>query len=192
MSKINDKSVDGLMEFCEYLADKGLATRRTMENWRGAARTVFAAVEGGEDFGATDLADLDLDSYLTRFETLTRGKYKPDSLTAYGSRVRNAVDAYFEYIESGETPKLRKPNRQAAVKTPAPPSRGTDPVSPAANHAPMGELIKFPFPLQSGEMATLQLPRRLQKEDADRLSAFLRTLQTEEQPQIPARTAEAA
>ena len=39
-------------------------------------------------------------------------------------------------------------------------------------------------------MAQLRLPTRLDKTDVDRLSAFLRTLQAEEQPQIPRRKGE--
>jgi hypothetical protein len=191
--KINSKTVEGLMEFCEYLADKGLATRRTMENWRTATRTVFTAVEG-EDFGTVDLSDLDLDGFLARFGTLTRGKYKPESLAAYESRVRNAVDAYLEYVESGQTPKLRKPNRMtgAAARTVAPEKPANGESSGAQNGQSNGDLMRFPFPLHDGTVATLQLPRRLRKDDADRLSAFLRTLQTESQAQIPEHTGEQA
>ena len=36
----------------------------------------------------------------------------------------------------------------------------------------------------------MRLPKRMTKGDVDRLSAILRTLQAEEQPQIPERTGE--
>jgi len=61
---------------------------------------------------------------------------------------------------------------------------GSDPAAVHSSHAR--------FPLRSGEMAQLQLPARLQREDADRLSAFLRTLQVETQKEIPERTGEEA
>lgn len=48
-------------------------------------------------------------------------------------------------------------------------------------------LVKFPFPLRSGEMAELVLPRELHSEDADRITHFLRALQMEPQKALPER-----
>jgi hypothetical protein len=56
---------------------------------------------------------------------------------------------------------------------------------------PPGELVEFPFPLRTGQMARLLLPSQgLHPKDADRMSAFRRTLQYEEQKQLPERTGE--
>ncbi|HET7454883.1 MAG TPA: hypothetical protein VFJ76_05125 [Solirubrobacterales bacterium] len=191
--KINSKTVDGLLEFCGFLAEKGLAGSKAMENWKGAVRNVFGAVEG-EDYGSATLENLDLDEYLSRFETLTRGKYKPESLGAYGSRVRAAVEAYLAYLKDGTTPSPR-PRRASSGGT-SPQKRTTKSSAAPAKKQPqppaLGELIEFPFPLQSGAMATLRLPKRLNKEDADRLNLFLRSLQSEPQAQIPERTGEMA
>ncbi len=188
--KINSKTVDGLLEFCDFLAEKGLAGGKAMENWKGAVRNVFGAVEG-DNYGETSLEGLNLDEYLPRFETLTRGKYKPESLGAYGSRVRAAVEAYSSYLKDGTTPtpKVRRASTAAGASQKKPP-KAANPKAPQGQPQVQlgGELIEFPFPLQSGAMATLRLPKRLQKEDADRLNLFLKSLQSEPQAQIPQRT----
>ena len=36
--------------------------------------------------------------------------------------------------------------------------------------------MTYPFPLRSGQLAFVQLPLRMEKEDAKRLAAFVRTL----------------
>jgi hypothetical protein len=187
--KINSKTAGGLIEFCNYLAEKGLASGKAMENWKGATRNVFGAVEG-EDWEGFSLEGLNLDDYLPRFETLRRAQYKPESLAAYNSRIRAAVDAYLEWLRDGSVPtlKTRAPRRSASapasarpVTTPAAPS--SPPVASSTDN-----LIEFPFPLQSGEMATFRLPKRLEKGDAVRINMFLKSLESEPQAQIPEHT----
>lgn len=189
--KINSKTVEGLFAFCDFMVEKGYATTAAMDPWKTAARKVFAAVHGDE-FESETLDGIDLDDVLNRFETLTRGQYKHESVVTYGRRVRNAIDGYMEFLDTGRPPQLRKtrtaPAKKAEAKAPA--AKATK--KAAADPSPMGELIKFPFPLRSGEMAQLQLPPRLQRDDADRLSAFLRTLQVETPKEIPERTGEEA
>lgn len=190
MTKINDKTADGLMEFCGFLVDKGYAAPKSMENWRTAVRTVLQVVEG-DDFGSTDLSAIDLDDVLNRFETLTRGRYKPDSVNAYGARMRGAIEAYLRYVEDGTLPKRRKTSRVASGAKKEETSRnGAGEKQQPEPSLQMGQLIEFPFPLQDGQMARLHLPRRLQANDANRLSAFLRTLQLEGQKELPERTGE--
>lgn len=53
--------------------------------------------------------------------------------------------------------------------------------------APGSQLIDYPFPLVSGTLAYLRLPRRLEKADADRLGAFIRTLVLEPQRELAER-----
>jgi hypothetical protein len=190
--KINSKTAGGLVEFCDYLAEKGLATGKSMENWKGAARNVFGAVEGDE-WGQFSLDGLDLDEYLPRFETLRRAQYKPESLAAYGSRVRTAVDAYVAFLKDGTTPTQRVQRTRRAAAASAAPTNQNAPVAaaPSAAGAPAAggnHLIEFPFPLQSGDMATFRLPKRLDKEDAVRINLFLKSLESEPQAQIPEHT----
>jgi hypothetical protein len=187
--QINNKTVAGLFEFCDFVVEKGYGTTAATDPWKTAVRKILGTVYG-EDFESADLTSLDYDDLLSRFETLSRGRYKHDSVVTYGRRLRNAVDAYFAYVDTGKPPQLR---RSSAAAKPAKAEAKKPASSPSARQQEqMGELIKFPFPLRTGEMAQLHLPRRLQRDDADRLSAFLRTLQTEPQKELPERTGEEA
>jgi hypothetical protein len=193
MSTINSKTTAGLFEFCDFMVEKGYATTAATDPWKTAARKMLGTVFG-EEFEGTDLTSLDFDDVTTRFETLTRGQYKHESVLTYARRLKNAVDAYLEYLDTGKPPQLR---RSSATTKPEPKKASSSSSAPKLKQPkqqqePMGDLVKFPFPLKGGEMAQLHLPRRLQRDDADRLSAFLRTLQIEPQKEIPRRTGEEA
>jgi hypothetical protein len=190
--KINTKTAGGLIEFCGYLAEKGLAPGKSMENWKGATRNVFGAVEG-EGWEQFSLEAIDLDEYLGRFETLRRAQYKPESLAAYNSRVRTAVEAYLAFLKDGTTPAQKAPRAQrkpvpAATPAGSAAQAASPPAAPVTRVAPSDDLIEFPFPLQSGEMATFRLPKRLEKGDAVRINLFLKSLECEPQAQIPEHT----
>jgi hypothetical protein len=44
----------------------------------------------------------------------------------------------------------------------------------------MASFVAYPFPLRSGEIARLHLPPRLDADDAERLTAFIRALVVQE------------
>jgi hypothetical protein len=174
--------------------ERGIAPSSAVNPWKSAAKQVFARVEDTDDFGSVDVQALDVDEYMTRFVNKSRGEYKPDSLTAYGNRFRKGVEAYRGYLADpmGWRPKLRSSSarhssegaangRRAGSGTaaPAPPIPATIPGTPPPN------LINYPFPLRSGQMAHLHLPSPLEKEDAERLTQFLRALVFERPAQLP-------
>jgi hypothetical protein len=66
------------------------------------------------------------------------------------------------------------------------------PLADKYGFASSASLIDYPFSLRSGQVAHLRLPMKLEKVDADRLGAFIRTLVFEPQLEIPAHTEEAA
>lgn len=191
MTAISERTTKGLFEFCDFVVNKGYATAGAIDPWRTAVRKILATVYGEEEFEAVDLASLDFDDVVARFETKTRGQYKHESVVAYGRRFRNAVDAYLEFVETGKPPQIGRP-KTAAPKRDERPTAAKVAKKKAPAEQPMGELIKFPFPLQSGEMAQLHLPRRLQQDDSERLQALIRTLQVEPRKEIPQRTGEEA
>lgn len=190
-STINTKTADGLFEFCDYMVEKGYATSNAMDAWKTATRKILSTVHG-ESYGETDLTNIEFEDLLQRFETLTLSDYKPDSRVAYARRMKNAVEAYLEFVETGQPPKLRRPTRTASGQKPNGQTHPEQTPAAPPRRQPAGELIEFPFPLQTGEMARLHLPRRLRSEDATRLSAFIRTLQLEPQKELPERTGEEA
>jgi hypothetical protein len=176
--------------------NRGLASTSAIQPWKSAAKQVFTRVEGTESFGNVDVQALDVDEYLERFVTKSRGEYKPDSLNAYANRFRKAVEAYRGYLADpmGWRPKLRASPRRAGetgtngrTRSEAPaPASPTSMAAPASGSPPPAapSLTDYPFPLRSGQMAHLYLPSPLDKDDADRLTQFLRALVFERPAQL--------
>lgn len=187
---MQNRSVEGLLAYCDWLIDKGYATVAQVDPWRTAIRKVFEIVEGDE-YGSLDLTSIDLADYLARFQTLAGSQYKSESIVTYGRRLRNAMEAHEHYLDTGHPPTFRRGGSSTKGDGDSKPKttsvRAAQAPAQATGPAAIG-LVEFPFPLKGGQMAQLRLPTRLDKSDVDRLSAFLRTLQSEEQPQIPRRT----
>ena len=194
-SAMQDRTVEGLIAYCDWLVDKGYATVAQVDPWRTATRKVFETVEG-EQYASLDLSGIDLADYLGRFRTLAGSQYKSESIVAYGRRLQNAIDAHEHYLSTGRPPTFRRggsaPKQDGAAKPKAAKAARTT-NAPAQTPAGGGAgLMEYPFPLRGGQMAQLRLPARLDKSDAERLCVFIRTLPMEEQAQIPRRTGEAS
>jgi hypothetical protein len=183
---VSSGNVAGLMAFLDFMISKGYGTAGAINPWRSAAKNVFAVVEG-DDFEDFDVRSFDVDEYLARFENRSMGKYTADSLAAYRSRFRKAIEAYRSYladpnwkpnasrrpvINSGKETTPTRPRTKPAEESSQPPL----PSSPS--------LIAYPFPLKSGQMAQLHLPTQLEREDAERLTQFIRALVLEQPRQL--------
>jgi hypothetical protein len=189
-SRIQDGSAQGLLDFLEYVVKRGYGSASAVSPWRSAARQVLQTVERSEDFADVDIRKLDLDEYLERFDTLARGKIKVESVQAYRRRFTNAVEAYLAFIQEGKPPTFRQGARRPKAEARAEP-RPTDSAPPARpapadsqQAAPGDRMVEYPFPLASGQIGILRLPVRLDKTDADRLGAFVRTLVLEPQKEL--------
>jgi hypothetical protein len=197
---IGSGTAGGLTAFCDYLVDRHLAPGSTVNPWKSAAKQVFTRLEG-DNFETIDVQSLDVDEYMQRFMIASRSSYKPESLTAYDNRFRKGVEAYRGYLADpmGWRPKLRASSRRSpdsgtngrtgagiSPSDPAAPSAALAPSAAVSTAAPaMPGLTDYPFPLRSGQMAHLHLPSPLDKDDAERLTQFLRALVFERQQQLP-------
>jgi hypothetical protein len=198
---LHEKSVGGMLAYCEYLAAKGYASKAQIDPWRTAIQKVFSTVEG-DGFESLDLTGVDLAEYLDRFQKLAGADYKAESITTYHRRIERAINAHDHYLATGKPPSFRQRSAKGESKgqAPAPKSEGSvvglDAKAPAleAPKAPAAGLMEFPFPLKGGKIAKLHLPTRLAADDVNRLSAFLRALQDEqeEQRQLMRRTGQEA
>jgi len=191
---MQDRTVEGLIAYCDWLVDKGYATVAQVDPWRTAVKKVFETVEG-EGYASLSLSGIDLADYLGRFQTLAGSQYKSESIVTYGRRLRNAIEAHEHYLSTGRPPTFRRggstAKKDGEAKPKAAKAATVQAQTPAQTLSVGGPgFVEFPFPLRGGQMAHLRLPSRLDKTDVDRLSAFLRTLQVEEQAQIPRRTGE--
>jgi len=183
-------TVGGLLAFFDYLVDKGLGRSSAVAPLKSAAKQVFELVEGTEHIDEVGIENLDADDYFSRFEVkaISSGKYKPESIAAYRNRFVRGLEYYKKYITTGEAPKLQlRTTSVGRKKTAVTKSLVDAQVEPQAVTAPTGDnLISYPFPLQAGGIATLRLPARLERIDAERLAAFVRTLVLEPQKQLTA------
>jgi len=199
MVDLNSKTPAGTLAYCEYLMSKGYATSAQVNPWRTAIQKVFETVEG-EGWESLDLTSMNLDEYLSRFQTLAGAQYKAESITAYKRRIRNALDAHEHYLSTGRPPTFRQGGKR---RPPEEVGGGSQVVSIDAKANPAGappaasrggsSMTEFPYPLGDGRMVTLKLPSRLKSDDVTRLCAFIRTLQDDspEPRQIPEQTGEA-
>ncbi len=192
-------TVGGLLAFFDYLIERGIASVGTVGPLKSAARQVFETVEGTEDIDEFDVRSLDVNEYLDRFEVKTRGtgRYQSDSLRAYRQRFTRGVEQYITYITTNQLPKPKLgPNGGArrssadtvkakvkAKSTPSPVQTPAASTEVADGQAGAG-MISYPFPLAAGGIASLRLPVRLERADAERIAAFIRTLVFEPQKQL--------
>jgi len=199
---IGTGNVTGLLAFMDFMIDKGYGTAGMINPWKSAARQVFSTVEG-DDFEGLDVRNLDIDEYIDRFENRSLGKYSSESLRAYRQRFRKAVEAYRAYLaDPNWRPQAKRAARSKKGEEAAPKRSGrnsrvkkadVEPVAASPHPVPSSPaLIAYPFPLKNGQMAQLHLPTQgLEREDADRLTHFIRALVFEQPAQLkPGQAAE--
>jgi hypothetical protein len=192
---MNSRTIGGTLALCVWMIDKGYGTSSQVEPWMTAIRKVFGTIEG-DDYESLDWSALDLDDYLGRFQRIAGADYKAESIVAYGRRVRNAFDAHQHYLDTG-----RAPTSKPAPKRQKPGAEKQPDKAAAVVQLPQKQLsgqdsgmVTFPYPLNDGRMISITIPPRLQADDVNRVTAFIRTLQDDgpERRQLPPGEAEAA
>jgi hypothetical protein len=184
-----------MLAFLDWMVQRNYATPASITPLKSAAKQIFKTVEAkGGDPNSVDVQTLDVDEYFGRFQVamLATGRITPDSVRAYKARFVRGLDLYKTYLTTGTVPKV-KPRGQGRTRkengTAAPAPKASDaaetPSSPEAAEAP-STMISYPFPMESGEVASLRLPRSLERRDAARLTAFINALTFDPQKQIGA------
>lgn len=187
--QIGNGTVSGLMAYLDQAIEKGWAPEGAVLPLKTAVKQVFS-IDEGVDWEKAGARNVNLDDVFIRFSNKTLGKYSAQSLATYRSRVARALAWYESFLTNpGWTPKTRgagrilgkgtvkkEANITAIVAEPMESNVDTRPF-PEKDVKPMvPNLITYPFPLQSGELAYFYLPAKLTKGDADRMASFLATL----------------
>src|SRR3954471_7905349 len=119
----NSRSREAVLEFLGYCKDKGLMKAPTAEARKAAVNQVLGILGDDE---ASDVAKIDLDSVMRRFQNMHGSRYTPDSLKTYRARVKNSIFDFLRFRENpmdfrpsaGSTanrvPKLKKPQSAQA------------------------------------------------------------------------------
>lgn len=129
-----DTTVTGLLEFLDWMADKGLAPSNTAASRKAAANKVITSL-GEEEAG--DVLAIDVDDAIQRFATKHGGRYSTESLQSYKSRVKTALEDFAAYKSDpvGFRPagrSLSKPKTEKSKPTGIKLKRSPRPVSPMA------------------------------------------------------------
>lgn len=188
-------SAAGLMSFMGFMAQKGYGASGSIGLMKSAAKQVLSTVEG-EGFGDVDVRSFDIDEYLVRFENRSIGRYSRDSLSAYRSRFRRAVESYRSYLaDPNWKPAARSTSARRTTASGSPsgkknekqqkPVGGDQATKMEAPREAPASTIAYPFPLKSGQIAQLHLPTRLDRDDAERMTAFIRALVFDQPRQLP-------
>jgi hypothetical protein len=166
-----------LIDFWSWAADKGVMNKNTAAGLRSACIQVLGVAD---DPAQVDIASLDVEDFLNRFQNLRKQRFKPQVLEAYKRRFRNAVKSYKEYIENPGTWKSVSQDRsggadrrQRASNASAPSTGSSGGVSRSRAGLSAVGCEEYPFPLRPGVMARLILPVDITRDEARRIKAFV-------------------
>jgi hypothetical protein len=185
---IGDGKAKNIIEYLDNLEEKGKVSHGAVKPLRIATTKIMEAVDGPGHWQEVEVRSIDIDDYMARFANLTIGTYSTGSLATYKSRFARALGWYLQFLDKpGWTPnigaRVRSPKRaDREKKVEAGESVDIDramvqvlrPVPAVTASTP--DLIRYPFPLASGQMAELYLPATLSRPDAKRLANFLESL----------------
>jgi hypothetical protein len=189
----------GLIEFLDAAIDKGWFNVSSAKALKTATMKVFD-VESG--WASMDLRSLDADSLFERFRNLRRNSYTDDSMRIYKTRFKQALKMHLARLDGDPDwksygpssrvsgPAKQGPNGAKSARKASVAEATVGASTPAANNVVEEEdpsvtnsstpgsvpLMRFPFPLRDAVDVWLTLPRDLTKDEAERLSIFIRSL----------------
>lgn len=178
----------GLLEFLDWAGSRGEINPGTAKAFATTARQVLL-IEG--DYENRPLSELDLESVLSRFETLNRTQYSVSSMSTYQSRFRSACAMYLAWLDKrsdwktlGPSAKRKSPRKDSESKRNLPKNESNHsqgepdpgPPAPIGPVVPSERMIPYEFPLRENLRVRLILPEDLTLADANRISSFVRSL----------------
>jgi hypothetical protein len=164
-----------LIDHWSWAADKGVMNRNTAAGLRAACVQVLGVVDDPEQ---VNVANLDVEDLLTRFQNLRKQRFKPQVLEAYKRRFRNAVKSYKEYLENPGTWRPVSQERSGGGERRPRPSTAAESntvtAEPKHSNAVAGPgSEEYRLPLRPSVMARLILPVDLTRDEATRIKAFV-------------------
>jgi hypothetical protein len=192
-TQLHTATAQGAIEYLDSLVAKNRAPASVVSPLKTALTKVLQRTEG-EQWGKTDLIDLDVGDIMMRFKQLSLTEYSEGSYRTYEMRLKKAIEWYLKFLQSpGWAPPeaahsvaaRSKPNDRfeanpAALEHPAVQDMPTyrAPETPVA-YVPkqsVVDTVAYPFPLESGKMANLNIPKDITAGDVERLHTFLNAL----------------
>ncbi|WP_460932316.1 hypothetical protein [Phycicoccus ginsengisoli] len=180
----NSGTAQGLIDFLTWVLDNDYMNAATASGLRTGVKKVL---EAEPDLSALDIRHADVDDILLRFRNRNRGKMKDKSVEVYESRFKSSCDMYVKWLNGDKdwnpvASRSRRPsNGEKRVSKPQP-SPVVAPREDDVTHvAAQPGLITYPFPIRSGLQGKITLPENLTQREAERISAFIKTLAFEDE-----------
>lgn len=179
---MSNRSLSSLLDFMDYLANKGLMPRNTAVGRKAACNKVLGILDPEEQ---TDVTQIDVENAMTRFINLEGKGYTPGSLVVYKGRVASAIADFRSYLENpagfkpsagskkakadnGKGNSTSKINRNDSAK-PTIESKHEVTAQPSAN--------VFPIPIRADVVVRINgLPFDLTPAEADKIAAVVKAL----------------
>ena len=116
---------NNLIDFFDFVADKGLMKKQTAVSYKKACKIVLGILNETE---SADLSKINLEDVIVRHRNLAAGKILPITLRAYEARTRAAVKAFLDYARdpSSWKPAVQQRTRRA-VETVSPATKSKEP-----------------------------------------------------------------
>lgn len=177
-------SENELLQFMDYLGDKGIIKLATAKSRKIAAGKILGALDESEKH---DLRSLDREQAFTRFTNKSGKDFTPDSLNTYKSRFFSALDDFLRWADNpaafkptGSQRAARSGNEQFSqpkkaikmLKTIPPPL-----VNSHTNQHEGGQPLIFPIPIREGVVVKIHnLPLDLTRVESERICAVIKAL----------------
>jgi hypothetical protein len=173
-----------LLEFLDFLANKGLMKKSTVVSRKAAVNTLLSILEEDE---VSDLRKLDVDELLQRFTNLKPHEFKPASLSVYKSRLGSSLADFLQFRRdpTGFKPQITSKERtvrpgndkQPTEKAEDAPKAGQAERARRQQHLDEVETIVFPIPLRPGVIVKVSgIPSDLTPEEAEKIGNVILAL----------------
>jgi hypothetical protein len=171
-----NRSREALGEFLDYLAEKGMMAKATVNARKAAASQILGVLDRAE---ANDVTTIDVEDLVTRFGHLHGKKYTPQSLVTYKSRLRSALKDFESYLSN---PLAFRPSVQSRDRATAKPAKnGSESVraearsdAPRSTSTPMASANIVPIPIRADLTVYVQgLPFDLTEAEARKIAAVI-------------------
>ncbi len=171
-----------LLDFLDYVSDKGLMKQGTARALKTACSKVFGNLDENEE---RDVIALDLDEVCRRFENLNSTSVAPNTMQTYRKRVKQAVSDFERF--NAEPSSWKPSGVQRAVSSgkrmgstiPKNQSGASDgePVNRVSGAVKSADEILYQFPLRQDVIVTISgIPFDVKKSEMGRMTAFLSNL----------------
>lgn len=177
---MNDqRSLDALVRFLDYLKDKGLLKANTAASRKAAVQKILSELSEEEQ---QDVTSLNLDDVMSRFANLQGQNYTPDSLTAYKSRLKSTLDDFDGYLKNpmGFRPQLQ--SRSSSVKRDVPqkqPAKARDAERESFRDDDIQppDVVTLPIPVRADLIVRVHgLPFDLTVAEANKIAAVIKAM----------------